>query len=66
VEQVARRAEPPFLRADPAAFRTGDYDMVTSSNDVVRPERIGQSVSPEGVVFAPMEPVVQKVQRRRR
>jgi hypothetical protein len=66
VEQVARRADPPFLRADPAAFRTGDYDVVTSSHDVVRPERIGQSVSPEGVVFAPMEPVVQKAQRRRR
>ena len=65
--QMAKRADPPFLRADLAAFRTGDYDVVTSSNDVIIPGSTGaQSVSPEGVVFAPMEPVVQKTGRRRR
>ncbi|MGV3457089.1 L,D-transpeptidase family protein [Sphingomonas sp.] len=65
--QMAKRADPPFLRADLAAFRTGDYDVVTSSNDVIIPASTGaQSVSPEGVVFAPMEPVVQKTGRRRR
>ncbi|MCA1199484.1 L,D-transpeptidase family protein [Sphingomonas sp. R647] len=66
-QQMAKRADPPFLRADLAAFRTGDYDVVTSSNDVIIPVSTGaQSVSPEGVVFAPMEPVVQKTGRRRR
>ena len=66
-QQMAKRADPPFLRADLAAFRTGDYDVVTSSNDVIIPASTGaQSVSPEGVVFAPMEPVVQKTGRRRR
>jgi hypothetical protein len=66
-EQMAKRADPPFLRADFAAFRTGDYDVVTSSHDVIIPAATGaQSVSPEGVVFAPMEPVVQKTGRRRR
>lgn len=65
-EQMAKRADPPFLRADLAAFRTGDYDVVTSSNDVIIPVSSGgQSISPEGVVFAPMEPVVQKTRRRR-
>lgn len=65
--QMAKRADPPFLRADLAAFRTGDYDVVTSSNDVIIPASTGaQSVSPEGVVYAPMEPVVQKTGRRRR
>lgn len=66
-QQMAKRADPPILRADLAAFRTGDYDVVTSSNDVIIPASTGaQSVSPEGVVFAPMEPVVQKTGRRRR
>jgi hypothetical protein len=66
-QQMAKRADPPFLRADLAAFRTGDYDVVTSSNDVIIPVSTGaQSVSPEGMVFAPMEPVVQKTGRRRR
>ena len=65
--QMAKRADPPFLRADLAAFRTGDYDVVTSSNDIIIPASTGgQSVSPDGVVFAPMEPVVQKTGRRRR
>lgn len=64
--QMAKRDDPPFLRADLAAFRTGDYDVVTSSNDVIIPASTGaQSVSPEGVVFAPMEPVVQKTRRKR-
>lgn len=64
--QMAKRADPPFLRADLAAFRTGDYDVVTASNDVIIPTSArGQSVSPEGVVFAPMEPVVQKTRRQR-
>ena len=65
--QMAKRADPPFLRADLAAFRTGDYDVVTSSHDIIIPASGGgQSVSPDGVVFAPMEPVVQKTGRRRR
>lgn len=65
-EQVAKRPEAPFLRPDFAAFRTGAFDVVTSSNDIIIPAVADQSVSPEGVVFAPMEPVVQKVPRRRR
>ncbi len=65
-EQMAKRPDPPFLRPDLAAFRTGEFDVVTASNDVIIPAVGGQSISPEGVVFAPMEPVVQKVPRRRR
>ncbi|MFL9840394.1 L,D-transpeptidase family protein [Sphingomonas sp. ST-64] len=65
-EQVAKRPDAPFLRADFAAFRTGAFDVVTASNDVIIPAIATQSVSPEGVVFAPMEAVVQKVPKRRR
>jgi hypothetical protein len=66
-QQMAKRVDPPFLRADLAAFRTGDYDVVTSSNDVIIPASTGaRSVSPEALVFAPMEAVVQKTGRQRR
>ncbi|MBX3595900.1 L,D-transpeptidase family protein [Sphingomonas sp.] len=65
-EQVAKRVDPPFLRADLAALRTGDFDVVTASNDVIIPAvEQREGVSESGVVFAPMEPVVQKVRRRR-
>ncbi len=64
--QMVKRADPPFLRADLAAFRTGDYDVVTASNDVIIPTVAhGQSVAPEDVVFARIEPVAQKARRRR-
>jgi hypothetical protein len=66
-EQVARRPDPPFLRADFAAFRTGDFDVVTASNDVIIPlVETRPLVSDSGVVYAPMQPVVQPTPRRRR
>ncbi len=63
-EQMAKLPQAPFLRPDLAAFRTGEFDVVTASNDVIIPAAMQQQVSPEGVVFAPMKPVVQPTRRR--
>jgi hypothetical protein len=65
-QQVARRPDPPFLRADIAAFRTADYDVVTASNDVIIPVvETRPVVSDGGVVYAPLTPVVQQTPGRR-
>jgi hypothetical protein len=64
-EQMAKRPEPPFLRADFAAFRTGSFDVVTASNDVIIPAVAARPAPSDGVVFGPARPVVQKLPRRR-
>lgn len=57
----------PVLQADVAAFRTGAFDVVTASNDVIIPLVDARQVVSDGsVLFAPMEPVVQQTPRRRR
>lgn len=64
-QQVARRPDPPFLSADLAAFRIGEFDVVTASNDVIIPVvETRPLVSGGGVVYAPLDPVVQKIRRR--
>lgn len=69
-EQVAQRPalpEPPFLRADVAAFRTGAFDVVTASNDVITPVFEARDVvSDRSVPFAPLRPVAQHTPRGRR
>ncbi|WP_443026839.1 L,D-transpeptidase family protein [Sphingomonas sp. LT1P40] len=65
-EQIAKRADPPFLRAELAAFRTGEFDIVTASNDVIIPGVETRETRSDGVVLAPAKAVVQKVPRRRR
>lgn len=66
-QQIARAPEPPFLRADIAAFRVGVFDVVTASNDVIIPVvAMRDVVSDGGVVYAPLDPVVQELPRRRR
>lgn len=56
-QQIAKAPEPPFLRADFAALRTGEFDVVTASNDVIIPavER-RDVVSDASVPFAPLRP----------
>ncbi|WP_069320321.1 L,D-transpeptidase family protein [Sphingomonas turrisvirgatae] len=45
----------PFLRADPAAFQTGAFDVVTASNDVVIPVADMRNVVSDAVVpYAPL------------
>lgn len=64
--QLAKRVDPPFLRADVAAFRTGDYDVVTASNDVIIPPAArGPSLLLERRVFAPIDQVAQRTERKR-
>ncbi len=65
-QQIATRPDPPFLRAELAAFRTGEFDVVTASNDVIIPAMETREVRSDGVVFGPAKAVVQKVPRRRR
>jgi hypothetical protein len=66
-EQVARAPDPPFLRADVAAFRMGDFDVVTASNDVIIPTvEVREVTTDGGIAFAPLQPVVQRTPRRRR
>ena len=66
-EQVARRPDPPFLRADVAAFRTAGFDVVTASNDVIIPVVEAREVVSDGtVLYAPRDPVVQPTSARRR
>ena len=69
-EQIAKAAPPPappFLNTDPAIFLTGEFDVVTASNDVIIPVvEMRDVVSGGGVTFAPLEPVVQAVPGRRR
>ena len=65
--QMAKAPEPPFLRADLAAFRVGAFDVVTASNDVIIPVvAMRDVVSDGGVTYAPLDPVVQDIPRRRR
>lgn len=53
-QQMAQRPDPPFLRADAAALRTGQYDVVTASNDVIIPTvETEDAVSYSGVLFVP-------------
>ncbi len=57
----------PFLRADFAALRTGAFDVVTASNDVIIPlVEVREVTTDGGIAFAPMRPVVQALPRRRR
>lgn len=66
-EQVAKAPDSPVLRADFAAFRTGAFDVVTASNDVIIPlVEMRQGVSDSGILFAPLQPVIQAIPRRRR
>lgn len=69
-EQVAaapRIPDAPFLRADVAAFRTGAFDVVTASNDVIIPIVAARDVVSDGsILFAAPQPVVQQTPRRRR
>lgn len=66
-EQMAKAPDPPFLRADLAAFRNAGFDVVTASNDVIIPVvEMRDVVSDGGVTYAPLQPVVQKAPRRRR
>lgn len=58
-EQIARRPEPdpPFLRADFAALRTGAFDVVTASNDVIISAVETRDVVSDGdVPYAPLRP----------
>ncbi|WP_447727428.1 L,D-transpeptidase family protein [Sphingomonas koreensis] len=67
-EQVAKAPDPPpFLRTDPAIFLANGFDQVTASNDVIIPVvETRDVVSEGGVAFAPLEPVVQELPRKRR
>lgn len=68
LERMAKAPEPPpFLRIDPAVFLTGEFDLVTASNDVIIPViETRDIVSDGGVAYAPLQPVVQRVPRKRR
>lgn len=67
-EQMAKAPDPPpVLSIDPAVFQVGGFDQVTASNDVIIPVvETRDVVSEGGVVFAPLEPVVQQVPDKRR
>ncbi|WP_423605785.1 L,D-transpeptidase family protein [Sphingomonas sp. MS122] len=66
-EQIAKVPDPPFLRADLAAFRIAGFDVVTASNDVIiRAVEMRDVVSDGGVPYAPLKPVAQKPRQRRR
>lgn len=66
-ERMAKAPAPPFLHADVAALRTGGFDVVTASNDVIIPiVETRDVVIDDGVAFAPMEAVVQQLPRKRR
>lgn len=62
-----RVIDAPFLRADPAAFRTGEFDLVTASNDVMIPLIEARDVVSDGtVLYGAPAPMVQAIPRRRR
>lgn len=66
-EQIAKAPEPPFLRADLAAFRTTGFDAVTASNDVIIPGvETRDVVSDGGVPYAPLNLAGQRTLQRRR
>lgn len=56
-QQVAKAPDAPFLRADFSALRTGAFDVVTASNDVIIPATPDRAVvSDASVPFAPLRP----------
>lgn len=55
--QAPKQPDPPFLKADFTALRTGEFDVVTASNDVIIPSVEPQDVvSDGGVSYRPAQP----------
>lgn len=68
-QQIAKAPELPYLRPDLTVIQSGNFDVVTASNDVLIPitaQYEGEVASDAGIVFADPNPVVQRMPRRRR